>query len=222
MCVGVVTPPSVSQSASSTSWYITHTILTDSLRSITVNLTTVISTQQPSDPLSNPHIRRTTIIRETPRVPQRRPTGFSNWTKEICAVVPNRTTQNIDAVISRSAFTEGLAAVQGWKNEHDKSSIPLHTNIKLYTEVRGVPKTRNQVSKSDSDIESLTLSLWHWVSDIECLILSVWYWVSDIGSLTLSLWQWVSDTESRTLSLRHRLTSTWEIGVHQHLRDACR
>jgi hypothetical protein len=66
--------------------------------------------------------------------------------------------QDIDAVSSRSAFTEGLAAVQGWKTKHDKSTVPSYTNIKLYTEVRGVAKTRDQVSKSDSDIESLTLS----------------------------------------------------------------
>jgi hypothetical protein len=94
-----------------------------------------------------------------PRVPQRWPTGISNWIQEICASVPKKTTQDIDAVSSRSAFTEGRAAVQGWKTEHDKSTIPLHTNITLYTEVRGVPKTRDQVSKSDSDIESLTLGL---------------------------------------------------------------
>ena len=45
MCVGVVIPSSVGQSASSTSWYISHTIFTYSLRLINVNMTTVISTQ---------------------------------------------------------------------------------------------------------------------------------------------------------------------------------
>jgi len=54
--------------------------------------------------------------------------------------------QDMDSVSSRSAFTEGLAAVQGWKTKHDKSTIPSYTNIKLYTEVRGVAKTRDQVS----------------------------------------------------------------------------
>ena len=63
-----------------------------------------------------------------------------------------KTAQDIDAVSSQSAFTEGLAADQGWKTKHDKSTIPSYTNIKLYTEVRGVAKTRDQVSKSDSDI----------------------------------------------------------------------
>jgi hypothetical protein len=160
MCVGVVIPSSVGQSASSsTSWYITHTILTYSLRSINVNLTTVISTQRSSYPLSDPHIRRTTIIMAPPRVPRRWPTGVSNWTKEICATVLKKTTQGIDAVSSRSAFTECLAAVQEWKTKYDISTIPSYTNITLYTQVRGVAKSRDQVSKSDSDIESLTLSL---------------------------------------------------------------
>jgi len=93
------------------------------------------------------------------RVPQRWRTGVSNWTKEICASVLKMTTQDIDAVSSHSAFTEGLAAVQGWKTKHDKSTVPSYANIKLYTEVRDVAKTRDQVSKSDFDIESLTLSL---------------------------------------------------------------
>jgi hypothetical protein len=94
-----------------------------------------------------------------PRVPQRWPTSVSNWTKEICASVLKTTAQDIDAVSSQSAFTEGLAAVQGWKTKHDKSTIPAYANIKLFTEVRGVAKTHDQVSKSDSDIESLTLNL---------------------------------------------------------------
>jgi len=94
-----------------------------------------------------------------PQVPRRWPTGVSNWTKEICASVLKKTAQDIDAVSSQSAFTEGLAAVQGWKTEHDKSTIPSYTNIKMYMEVRGIAKTRDQVGKSDSDIESLTLSL---------------------------------------------------------------
>jgi len=159
MCVGVVTPPSVGQSASTTRWCITHTILTYSLRSINVNLTTVISTQIPSHPLSDPHIRRKTIIMAPPQVPRRWPTGVSNWAKDIHPSVLKKTTQDIDAVSSQSAFTEGRAAVQGWKTKHDKSTIPLYTNIKLYPEVRGVAKTGDQVSKSYSDIESLTLSL---------------------------------------------------------------
>jgi len=161
MCVGVVIPPSVGQSASSTGWYITHTILTYSLRSINVNLTTVISTQWPSYPLSDPRHRQTTIIVAPPWVPRWWPTGVSNWTTEICAYVLKKTTQDIDAVSSQSAFTEDLAAVQGWTTKHDKSTIPLYPNITLYTEVRGVAMTGDQVSKSYSDIESLTLSLWH-------------------------------------------------------------
>jgi len=184
MCVGGVIPLRMGQSETSTSWYISHTILTDSLRSINVNLTTVISTQRPSYPLSNPHYCRTTIIKRPPQVRKRSPTCTSNWTKEICASVLKKMTQDIDAVSSRSAFTEGLAAVQGWKTKHDRSTIPSYTIIKLYNEVRGVAKTGDQVSKSDSDIEFLTLSLWHWVSDIESLTLSLWHWVSDID------WHW--------------------------------
>jgi len=151
---------------------------------------TIICTQRPSYPLSNPHIRRPTIIMAQPRVPQRWPTGVSNWPKEFYASVLKKTAQDIDAVSSRSAFTEGLAAMQGWKTKHDKSTILSYTNIKLYTEVQGVAMTRDQVSISNSDIESLTLSLWHWVSDIESLTLSRWHWVSDIESLTLTDIDW--------------------------------
>jgi len=68
-------------------------------------------------------------------------------------------TQDIDAVSSQSAFTEGLAAAKGWKTKHDKSAIPPYTNMLLYTEVQGAPKMRDQVRKSDSDIESLTFGL---------------------------------------------------------------
>ena len=50
------------QSASSASWYIIYTILTYSLRSINVNLTTVISTQPPSNLLSHPHIHSASLI----------------------------------------------------------------------------------------------------------------------------------------------------------------
>jgi len=129
-------------------------------------------------------------------------------------------TQDIDAVNSRSAFTESLAADLGWKTKHDKLTIPSYTNIKLYTEVWGVAKTGDQVSKSDSEMEllilgfwhwvsdigSLTLSLWHWVPDIGSLILGLWYCVSDIGTLTLRLWHWVSDIGSLTLSYWHWLS----------------
>jgi len=195
MCIGVVTPASVGQSASSTSWYITHTILTYSLRLINVNLMTVIFAQRPSYPLRDRRIGQTTIIMAPPRVRRRWPTGILNWSKEICALVLTKTTQDIDAVSSWSAFTEGVAAVQGWKTKHAKSTIPLYTNIKLCTEVRGVAKTRDQFRKSNSDIESLTLSLWHWVSDIGSLTSSLWHWVSDIGSLTLSLPHSVSDID---------------------------
>jgi len=62
MCVGEVNPSSVGQSASNTSWYMTHTILIYSLRSINVNLTTVISTQRPSYALSDPPIYSATLI----------------------------------------------------------------------------------------------------------------------------------------------------------------
>jgi hypothetical protein len=157
MCIGVVIPSSLGQSASSsTSWYIIHIILTYSLRSINVNVMTVISTQRSSYPLSDHHIRRKTMIMAPPRVPRRWPTGVSNWTKHISACVLKMTTHDMDAVSSRSAFTECLAAAQEWKTQHDKSTIPLFPNIKLYTEVEGIEKTRDQVSKSDSDIESLT------------------------------------------------------------------
>jgi len=134
----------------------------------------------------------------------RRPTGVSNWTKEICSSVLQQTTQDIDAVSSRSAFTEDLAAVQGWKTKHDKSTIPSYTNIKLYTEVRGVAKTRHQVSKSSSDIKSLTLSLWHWGSDIESLTSSLWHVVCDIESLTstdIDLTNWSFLTFARRLRI---------------------
>jgi len=74
-----------------------------------------------------------------------------------------------------------------------------------------------QVSKSDSDIKSLLLGVWdwlsqidcltptvrHWLSDLDCLTFSLWHWVSDIESLPLSLWHWVSDIESLTLCLEH-------------------
>jgi len=80
-------------------------------------------------------------------------------TNPICTSGLKKTTQDIDAVSSQSAFTEGLAAVQGYKTKHDKSIIHLYTNIKLYTKVQGVAKMHDLVSKSDSDIESLTLSL---------------------------------------------------------------
>jgi hypothetical protein len=94
-----------------------------------------------------------------PKVRQRWPTGVLNWTKEICSSVLNKTAQDIDGMSNWSAITEGLAAVQGWKTKHNKSIIPFYSKIKLYTEVRGVAKTRDHISKSDSDIESLTLGL---------------------------------------------------------------
>jgi len=56
----------------------------------------------------------------------------------------------------------------------------------VYTKVRGVANAHDQVSKSDSEIEFLILTLWHWVSDIESLTLSLWHWVSDIESPTLT------------------------------------
>ena len=40
-------------------------------------------------------------------------------------------------------------------------------------------------------------------------------------TLTLSLWHWVSDIESLTLTLWHWQTLTWQIGVYQHLWEAC-
>jgi hypothetical protein len=55
ICIGVVSLLSAGQSASSDSWYIEHTILTDWLGSINITLTTIISTEWPSYPLSNPH-----------------------------------------------------------------------------------------------------------------------------------------------------------------------
>jgi len=79
-------------------------------------------------------------------------------TNALCASGLKKTAQDIDAMSSRSAFTEGLAAVQGCKTKHEKSTIHLYTNIKLYTKVQGVAKMHDLVSKSDSDIESLTLS----------------------------------------------------------------
>ena len=99
----------------------------------------------------------------------------------ICANAHKMTAQDIDAMSSRSAFTEGLAAVQGWKTKHYKSTISTFTNIQPYTEVQGVGQIHDQISKSDSDIQSVILSLWYWVSDIESLTLSLWHWVTDIN-----------------------------------------
>jgi len=186
MCIGVVIPSRVGQSASSTSWYIMHTILTYALRSINVNLTTVISTQRPSYALSDPHLHQTTITMAPPWVAWRWPTGISIWTKEICACVLKNTTQDIDAVISQSALTEDLAALQGWITQHDKSTLLSYTNINMYTVVCGVAMMHDKVRKSDADIESLTLSHWHWVTDIESLTLGLWHQASDIESLKLT------------------------------------
>jgi len=182
MCVGVVIPSSVGQCASSSSsCYRAHTILTYLLRSINVSFTTIISTQWVSYPLCDPYICRMTIIMAPPWVPQRWPTNVSNWTKVLCASLLKKMTQDIAAVSSWSAFTEGHAVVQEWKTQHDKSTISLYNNIRLCTQVQGIAITRDQVSKSNSDIESLTSSLWHWVSDIDSLILSIWDWLSDIN-----------------------------------------
>jgi len=116
--IGVVIPSSVGQSASSTRWCLTHKILTYSLRSIYVNLRTVISTHRPSYQCSDPDILRTTSILAPHLIPLRWPTYVSNRTKDIFASVLMKTTQDIDIVRSQSAFTEGLAAVQEWKTEH--------------------------------------------------------------------------------------------------------
>jgi hypothetical protein len=62
MCIGLVTALGVGQSASSTCWYIIQTILTYSLRLINIHLTTIISTQQPSYPLSDLQIHSATLI----------------------------------------------------------------------------------------------------------------------------------------------------------------
>jgi len=141
--------------------------------------------------LSHPHILSTTHISAQktinippPQVSCRWPTGISNWMKGIFAYVRKRTTQDIDAVSSWSAFTKGLRAVQGWKTEHNKSTFPVNTITKLYTEVWGVGKMRDPVSKSDSDIEFPTFSLWHSASYIGSLTLGLWHWVSDIESWT--------------------------------------
>ena len=83
MHVGVVIPTSMGQSASSTCRYITHSIFPNSLRSINVNFMTVISTQQLSSPLGDPHIHQITIIIAPRRVPQTLPTGISNGTEQI-------------------------------------------------------------------------------------------------------------------------------------------
>jgi len=177
MCVAVVIPLRVGQSASSTSWYITHKILTYSCSSINDNLMTVISTQLPSfEPINHDY--------EPQQVPRRWPTSVLFCTKHICASVLKKTTQDIDTVSSLSAFTKDLAAVQGWKTKHNQSTVHSYTNIKLYATVLGVAKTRDQVRNSDSDIGSLILSLWHWVSNIESLTLGLWHWVSDID------WHW--------------------------------
>jgi hypothetical protein len=154
VCVQVVTPLSMGQSTSSTSWYITHTILTYSLRSINVNLMTIIATQRPSYPRNNHHYGTTTSSIEM---------AYPCFEQDqvICASALKNTTQVIDAVSSRSVFTEGLAAVEKGKTKHDKSTLHLYTNIKFYTAVRGVSLTRDPVSKSDYDIESWTLRLRH-------------------------------------------------------------
>jgi len=131
MCVGAVIPLSVGQCASTTGWYITHLILTYSLRSINVNLTTDLSTQRPFYPPNDPHIHRKTIIMALPGVQRRSPTSVSKWTNEICAPMLMKMTQDIDAVSSQSVFTEGLAAHQWWKTKHGKSTLHSYANIKL-------------------------------------------------------------------------------------------
>jgi len=62
MCAEVVTSLSIDPSASSTSWYLTYSILTYSLRSINIDWTTVISAQPPSYPLSDPHMHSAALI----------------------------------------------------------------------------------------------------------------------------------------------------------------
>jgi len=68
------------------------------------------------------------------------------------------TTHDIAAVRSQSALPEGLAADQEWKTQYDKSTIPLYTNVTFYTQVKDIAKPHDEFRKSNSDIESLTLS----------------------------------------------------------------
>jgi len=151
-----------------------------------IHSATLMSTQRPVNLPNNHQYGTTTSSRKWP-------VSVSNQSKVIRVSVPKNMTQDMDAVSSWSAFTEGLAAVQGWKTKHKKSTIPSYTNINLFTKVWGVAKLHDQDSQSDSDIESLTLGLWYGVSDIECWTLSVW----------------------------HPRTLTWKIKVYCWLQDTC-
>jgi len=74
-------------------------------------------------------------------------------------------------------------------------------------------QTCDQISKSDSDIVSLTWSLWHLVSDIESLTLCLWHLVSDIESLTLTD---SGQTNSSFLTYARCLRITLEISWDWH------
>jgi hypothetical protein len=152
MCAGVVIPLSVRLStSSSTSWYIIHTIHAYLLRSSNVNSTTFISTQQSIYPLSHHHMHRNIIIM-APGDPPRCATSASNWTKHIYASLLKEATQDMDAVSSQSALSESLKAVQEWKTQHDRSTTPWYSNMKLYTLVRCVANTGDPICKPNSDI----------------------------------------------------------------------
>jgi len=152
-----------------------------------------ISTQRLWYRLSYLHISSRAISMAPPQVPWRWANTVSNRTIEKYATLLKQTSKDLGPVRSWSTFTQGIAVVEQWTTEHNKYSIPMYTNIELYTHVRGRAKMYGQLSISYSDIKSLTLRLWHWVSNIESLTLSLWHWVTDIEALILSYWHWVSD-----------------------------
>lgn len=166
MCVGVGIPSSVGLSTSSACWYISHKLFTYVFWSIEVHSTPIISNQwssyplgvphihsatlwctlQLSYPLSEPHICHTTISMLPQEIPRRGATGIWNCTKAISPSMLMKSTQDIYAVCSQSALTEVLTAVQELKTKHDKSTIPLYPNIKVYTQVWDIAKIWHQKS----------------------------------------------------------------------------
>jgi len=145
-------------------WWPSHALSNPHIHSVTI-----ICTQQHTDPVSYPHIHWTTIMMAPPWCSQRWPTSIFNWCKIWFTAKQKEKTQAINAVSSRFAFTEGLAAVERWKTKYNKSCSPSSINITLYTKMTGIAKIPDQLSKADPDIESLTLSLCHWFSVIESL-----------------------------------------------------
>jgi len=109
------------------------------------------------------------------QVPLIWPTGYLNWTRGISTLLKKMTTENRDSVCSQLTITNRLAAVQQGKPICNISTISSYTNNTFYPDVWCISMMADNVSKSDSNIESLTLSIWHWLPKIESLALSLWH-----------------------------------------------